>query len=136
MILSKHNMNSVRLKLHTNSFTDRITFGRSYNHFVLARFNSNLIVHTFEYNRHNFALNNSVLWLSYNYIFRSYNNIDKRTLWNIVHSYEFTTAKSYFHMSCHNTFENVTFTDKVSYKRILWLIIYILRRTNLLYPAF
>ena len=84
----------------------------------------------------NFTLNNSVLRLSYNYIFRSYNNINESTLCNIVHSHEFTAAKSYFHMSCHNTFENITFTDKVSYKRILWLIIYILRRTNLLYPAF
>jgi len=92
-------------------------------------------VHPLEYHRSNLSGNSSVLRLRDYNILRSYNNINERSLRHIIHALELSATKSYLHITCHDSLENVTLADKVRNKCILRLIIYILRCTYLLYSS-
>ena len=49
-----------------------------------------------------------------------------------IHTFKFRTTETYQFVMYHRTVKNIAFSDKIRYKSILWLIVDLLRRTNLL----
>ena len=89
-------------------------------------------MHPLKNNRSYNTCNRSVLRCRNNNVFRSDNDINQCSFRHIIHSGKFPAAETHLHMSCHNTFENVTLSDKIGYKRIFRFIVNVLWRTNLL----
>ena len=128
-----HNLDVKRINLDAYGSSNREHAGRVYQPFETIGLYLHFVVDTFKNKVGYFALNGSFFRRYEHNIFRTDDNVNRFVLTKAgIYTGKFGGKEGYEFVTYDSGMNNVTVTDKVSNKRILWFVINYLRSTNLL----
>ena len=133
LFIKMHQMNAIRQDINANFRSlGNISGSLSDNLIFLIVQDRDLMKGSFKYRRQHLALKFSLADLRQNNVFRTDHRLYTQSLFNVIHTIKLCLAERDLLVPCHNTVKDIAFSDKIRYKSILWLIVDLLRRTNLL----